>query len=180
MYAVIKTGGKQYKVAPGHTLKVDKLKAEIGDKVEFNNVLMVGNNDDIRIGTPLIDSGKVTATVLDQARDKKIRIIKFKRRKHHLKHMGHRQYYTEVRITGVMADGIEEIWQPQTTPVSVEPSVQEVKPIETEGVIQTETMSSAAVIDNQITEAVPLQTTEVISNEAETKSKEEVKKPDGT
>jgi len=176
MYAVIKTGGKQYKVAPGHTLKIDKLKAEIGDNIEFNDVLMVGNEADIRIGAPILDDGKVTATVLNQARAKKIKIIKFKRRKHHMKQMGHRQDYTEVRITGVMATGIEEIWQPP------EPVEAEVKPVETEGETQTEMMSSEGGTTNQITELAPLQTAEVISssNVAETKSNEEVKKSDGT
>jgi len=112
MYAVMKTGGKQYRVAPGDALKIEKIEADVGARVDFDNVLMVAQDEDIRIGTPHVDGGKVVATVLEQGRGKKVQIIKFKRRKHHLKRMGHRQAFTEVRITSILADGIEETWQP--------------------------------------------------------------------
>ncbi len=101
MYAVIQTGGKQYRVQEGTYLKIEKLELGIGDSVEFDKVLMIQTDDDIKIGAPLVEGGKVTATVLSQGRHDKIKIIKFRRRKHHMKQMGHRQYYTEVQITGI-------------------------------------------------------------------------------
>ncbi|MEA2093877.1 MAG: 50S ribosomal protein L21 [Pseudomonadota bacterium] len=101
MYAVIKTGGKQYRVSQGDTLKVEKLDAGEGDAVEFDQVLMVGEGEDIRIGSPFVDGSKVTARVKSHGRGKKIEIIKFRRRKHHMKRMGHRQSYTEVEITAI-------------------------------------------------------------------------------
>ena len=101
MYAVIKTGGKQYRVTQGETLRVETLEASEGDSVEFDHVLMVGEGEDVKIGTPLVDGGKVTATVKGHGRAKKVEIIKFRRRKHHMKRMGHRQNYTEVEITGI-------------------------------------------------------------------------------
>ena len=101
MYAVIKTGGKQYRVTQGDTLRIETLDASEGDAVEFEQVLMVGEGDDVKIGTPLVDGGKVTATVKSHGRAKKVEIIKFRRRKHHMKKMGHRQNYTEVEITGI-------------------------------------------------------------------------------
>jgi large subunit ribosomal protein L21 len=103
MYAVIQTGGKQYRVAEGTTLKIEKLELGTGDSVEFDKVLLVQSGDAVKVGAPFIDGGKVSATVLSQGRHKKIKIIKFRRRKHHMKQMGHRQYYTEVRITGISA-----------------------------------------------------------------------------
>ncbi len=101
MYAVIKTGGKQYRVTQGETLRVETLDASEGDAVEFDHVLMVGEGEDVKIGTPLVTGGKVTATVKAHGRAKKVHIIKFRRRKHHMKKMGHRQNYTEVEITGI-------------------------------------------------------------------------------
>ncbi|MGD0959638.1 MAG: 50S ribosomal protein L21 [Methylomonas sp.] len=103
MHAVIQTGGKQYRVAEGTTLKIEKLELGAGDSVEFDKVLMIQSGDDVKIGQPYLEGGKVTATVVSQGRHKKIRIIKFRRRKHYMKRMGHRQYYTEVRITGISA-----------------------------------------------------------------------------
>ncbi|MDZ7790592.1 MAG: 50S ribosomal protein L21 [Xanthomonadales bacterium] len=101
MYAVFTTGGKQYRACEGDVLRVEKLEAEKGSKVEIDHVLMVGEGEDVRVGTPTVDGGKVTAEVVDHGRGDKIRIIKFKRRKHHMKQMGHRQYYTEIKITGI-------------------------------------------------------------------------------
>ncbi|MDM8569994.1 50S ribosomal protein L21 [Thiotrichales bacterium HSG1] len=106
MYAVIKTGGKQYKVSKGDSLRVEKLFVNEGDNVEFNDVLLVANGDQIEIGSPQVDGGKVTATVEAHGRGKKIKIVKFKRRKHHMKQMGHRQYYTDVKINEIMANNI--------------------------------------------------------------------------
>lgn len=101
MYAVIKTGGKQYRVAQGDTLKVEKLDAGEGDAVEFDQVLMVGEGEDVRIGTPYVEGSRVTATVKAHGRGGKIEVIKFRRRKHHMKRMGHRQDYTELEITAI-------------------------------------------------------------------------------
>jgi large subunit ribosomal protein L21 len=101
MYAVIKTGGKQYRVAQGDVLRVEKLTADVGASVDFERVLMVADGDNISIGTPFIDGGKVTATIRSQGRGDKIKIIKFRRRKNYRRQMGHRQSYTEVEITGI-------------------------------------------------------------------------------
>jgi large subunit ribosomal protein L21 len=103
MYAVIQTGGKQYRVEEGTYLKIEKLELEEGASVEFDKVLMIQTDDTVKIGMPFLEGGKVTATVLSQGRHKKIKIIKFRRRKHHMKQMGHRQSYTEIQITGISA-----------------------------------------------------------------------------
>ena len=103
MYAVIKSGGKQHRVQEGEYLRLEKLEVATGESVDFDEVLMVADGDNIKIGTPLVEGGKVTATVTKQGRGKKIEIIKFKRRKHHQKRTGHRQYLTKVEITGISA-----------------------------------------------------------------------------
>jgi len=101
MYAVIKTGGKQYRVMQGETLRVEKLEADVGAAVTFDQVLLLGEGEGITVGTPLVAGASVVATVKSQGRADKVRIIKFRRRKHHMKQMGHRQYYTEVEITSI-------------------------------------------------------------------------------
>ena len=103
MYAVIQTGGKQYRVSEGDTVKVEKLEADEGTSVDFDTVLIVADGDNIKVGAPFVEGGKVTATVQSQGRAKKIEIIKFRRRKHYDKRTGHRQYYTELKITGISA-----------------------------------------------------------------------------
>lgn len=103
MYAVIKTGGKQYRVSEGQTLRIEKLNAEQGTNVEFDQVLMVADGEDFKVGTPLVDGGKVIAEIIDHGRGKKVKIVKFRRRKHSRKTMGHRQSFTEVKITGISA-----------------------------------------------------------------------------
>ncbi len=103
MYAVIQTGGKQYRVSEGDTLRIEKLVAEEGATVEIDKVLMVADGDNVRVGQPFIAGGKVTATVKSQGRAKKVHIIKFRRRKHHMKRQGHRQWFTELTITGISA-----------------------------------------------------------------------------
>ena len=103
MYAVIQTGGKQYRVSEGDTLKVEKLGAEEGASVDLDKVLMIADGEEIKVGTPYVDGGKVTATVKSHGRAKKVKIIKFKRRKQHLKRQGHRQWFTELEITGISA-----------------------------------------------------------------------------
>lgn len=103
MYAVIETGGKQYRVEQGQSIKVEKLNADEGASVEIDKVLLVADGDDVRIGAPYLEGGKVTATVKSHGRGRKIRIIKFRRRKHSRTTQGHRQAYTELEITGINA-----------------------------------------------------------------------------
>lgn len=103
MYAVIESGGKQHRVAEGELLKLEKIEAATGDTVEFDRVLMVGGEGDVRIGRPLLEGSKVTAEVVAQGRHKKVKIVKFNRRKHYRNETGHRQWYTEVKITGITA-----------------------------------------------------------------------------
>lgn len=106
MYAVIQTGGKQYRVTTGQRLKVEKLAVEPGNKVTFENVLLASNGDEVQVGAPFVSGLTVTASVINQGRHKKIGIIKFRRRKHHMKQMGHRQYFTEVKIESI--EGLKE------------------------------------------------------------------------
>lgn len=103
MYAVIFSGGKQYRVQEGDTLKLESLPEAVGQTVSFDKVLMVGEGDRIKVGRPYLEGCTVSALVTSEGRHKKIRIIKFRRRKHHEKWQGHRQNYTEVRITQIMA-----------------------------------------------------------------------------
>lgn len=103
MYAVIKTGGKQYRVQAGDKLRVETLSANEGDSIELKDVLLVADGDKVTVGSPVVESATVTATVKGHGRGKKVEIIKFRRRKHHRKQMGHRQNYTELEITGISA-----------------------------------------------------------------------------
>ena len=103
MYAVIKTGGKQYKVQEGDTIRVEKLEASEGDDIKLDTVLMLTDGDKVTVGTPLVEGASVSATVKSQGRGEKIKIVKFKRRKQYRKQMGHRQAYTELAITGISA-----------------------------------------------------------------------------
>jgi len=103
MYAVFKTGGKQYRVAKGDVLRVEKLAVDEGGTVDFDQVLVVGEGDSVKIGAPYVKGGKVSASVQAQGRGNKVRIIKFRRRKHSRKQMGHRQAFTELKITGISA-----------------------------------------------------------------------------
>lgn len=105
MYAVIKTGGKQYRVSPGNVLKVESLDAEVGASVNFDEVLMIADGDDVTVGTPTIASAKVVAEVIAHGRAKKIEIIKFRRRKHHQKRTGHRQNFTQIQIQNINGKG---------------------------------------------------------------------------
>ena len=101
MYAVIKTGGKQYRVTSGDKLKIELLAAEVGSEVTFDQVLMVGGDGGMKLGAPLLPGASVKATVLAQGRGDKIRIFKMRRRKHYRKSQGHRQHYTEVQISNI-------------------------------------------------------------------------------
>jgi len=101
MYAVFKTGGKQYRAAKGDTLKIEKLNAAEGDAVEFDQVLLVGEGENVKVGSPLVSGSKVKAKVLKLAKDKKIDVIKFRRRQNYRRTHGHRQWFTLVEITGI-------------------------------------------------------------------------------
>lgn len=101
MYAVIKSGGKQYKVREGDAIRVEKIDAEEGDEVSLDEVLMVADGDKVSVGAPVLEGASVVATVVSHGRGRKIRVVKFRRRKHHRKQVGHRQAYTELKITGI-------------------------------------------------------------------------------
>ena len=101
MYAVIESGGKQHRVVEGEQLKLEKLDAATGETIEFDRVLMVGAGEDVKIGTPVVEGGKVTAEVVAHGRHEKVKIVKFNRRKHYRNETGHRQWFTEVKITGI-------------------------------------------------------------------------------
>ena len=101
MHAVFASGGKQYRVQQGDVVRVEKLDGDEGATVEFDKVLLVTDGDDVRVGAPYLDGGRVMGRVKSQGRGRKINIIKFRRRKHHMKRMGHRQSFTEVEITGI-------------------------------------------------------------------------------
>lgn len=103
MYAVIFTGGKQYKVKKGEVLKIEKLDQELNDQVVFDKVLLLGDEAEVKVGSPYLEKAKVLAEIVGQERAPKIHIIKFKRRKHHMKQMGHRQYLTKIKITDIQA-----------------------------------------------------------------------------
>ncbi len=102
MYAVIKTGGKQYKVAPGEKLKVEQMPADVGAEVVLDQVLMVGEGESVRIGQPIVAGATVKATVLAHGRGDKVRIFKMRRRKHYRKQQGHRQGFTELLIDSIV------------------------------------------------------------------------------
>ena len=103
MYAVIATGGKQYKVTQGETLRVEKLDGEEGSTVKLDNVLMVADGDKVEVGTPTLDKASVTAKITAHGRGDKVEIVKFRRRKHSRSQMGHRQSYTEIEVTEIKA-----------------------------------------------------------------------------
>ncbi|WP_264435310.1 50S ribosomal protein L21 [Coxiella endosymbiont of Dermacentor marginatus] len=107
MYAIVKTGGKQYRVTKGKILKIEKLAQKIGASVEFNDILLIGEDNDLYIGSPQVTGAKVIAEIVDHGRAAKIDIIKFKRRKHYMKRMGHRQDFTTVKIIDINLDNKE-------------------------------------------------------------------------
>ena len=101
MYAVIRTGGKQYKVAAGEKIKIEQIAADVGQEVVIDQVLAVGNGADLKVGSPLVAGASVKATVVAQGKHDKVRIFKLRRRKHYQKHQGHRQQYTELQIGAI-------------------------------------------------------------------------------
>jgi large subunit ribosomal protein L21 len=109
MFAVIKTGGKQYKVFPGTVLKIEQLAVDEGSTIEFNDVLMAADSEQTEIGTPLLTNSTVTAIVQKHGRHDKVRTFKLKRRKNHRKRMGHRQHYTEIKVTSIKTPTMEAV-----------------------------------------------------------------------
>lgn len=103
MYAVIKSGGKQHRVVEGEVLRLEKIEAATGETIQFDEVLLVADGETVNIGTPLVSGVSVSAEVVSHGRADKVRIIKFRRRKHSMKRQGHRQWYTEVKITAIGA-----------------------------------------------------------------------------
>ena len=103
MYALIKTGGKQFKVAAGEKIKVEQIAADVGQEIVIDQVLAVGSGETLTVGTPLVPGAIVTATVVSHGKHDKVRIFKLRRRKHYVKHAGHRQAYTELQISAVTA-----------------------------------------------------------------------------
>ena len=103
MYAIVRSGGKQYRVSPGETVYVERLDGQVGETVRFEDVLLVGGEAGVKVGAPRLESAAVVGTVVDQGRDAKIRVFKFKKRKHYRRTRGHRQAFTAVRIDAVQA-----------------------------------------------------------------------------
>jgi large subunit ribosomal protein L21 len=103
MYAVFESGGKQHRVAEGDVLRLELIESEAGQTLDFDKVLLVKSDKDLKIGAPYVEGGKVSAEVVTHGRAAKVKIVKFRRRKHSRKQMGHRQWYTEVKITGISA-----------------------------------------------------------------------------
>ena len=101
MYAVVKTGGKQYRVSKGDRVRIEKIPGEVGADVSFDEVLMIGGTEDVKVGTPHVSGASVSARIVKQDRSKKITVFKFKRRQGYKKKQGHRQAYTQVEITGI-------------------------------------------------------------------------------
>ncbi len=108
MYAVFRTGGKQYRAAKGDVLRLEKIEADEGATVEFDEVLLIGEGSDIKVGSPLLDGGVVSGKVLSQGKTKKVNVVKFKRRQNYLRQGSHRQFYTEVEITGISGSGAKK------------------------------------------------------------------------
>lgn len=125
MYAVIATGGKQYRVAEGDKLKIEKIDAAEGDNVDFDQVLMIGDGENVTVGTPSIAGGVVSAKVLSTGKGKKVRIIKFKRRQNYKRTKGHRQHFVEVEITGINASGGSKKAAPKKTETKKEETKKE-------------------------------------------------------
>ena len=105
MYAVFRTGGKQYRAATGDVLRLEKIEADEGATIEFDEVLLVGEGADVKVGSPLLEGGSVSAKVLKQGKSRKVSVVKFRRRQNYLKQGSHRQQYTEVEITAIAGEG---------------------------------------------------------------------------
>jgi large subunit ribosomal protein L21 len=108
MYAVFRSGGKQYRAAKGDVLRLEKIEADEGSTVQFDEVLLVGEGGDVKVGTPLLDGGSVSGKVLKQGKSRKVSVVKFKRRQNYLRQGSHRQFFTEVEITGISGSGAKK------------------------------------------------------------------------
>ena len=120
MYAIFESGGKQHRVVEGETLRLEKIEAAAGDKVEFDKVLLINDGSKLSVGAPYVAGGSVSAEVVEQGRADKVRIVKFRRRKHHEKQMGHRQSFTEVKITGIALGQAKKAAKAKKTEAPVE------------------------------------------------------------
>ena len=118
MYAVFRTGGKQYRAAKGDVLRLEKIEAEEGASVDFDDVLLIGDGSDIKVGNPVIAGGSVSAKVLRQGKSRKVPVVKFKRRQNYLRQGTHRQFFTEVEITGIKATGAKKAAPKQEEPAA--------------------------------------------------------------
>jgi large subunit ribosomal protein L21 len=118
MYAVFRTGGKQYRAAKGDVLRLEKIEAEEGASVDFDDVLLIGDGSDIKVGNPVIAGGSVSAKVLRQGKSRKVPVVKFKRRQNYLRQGTHRQFFTEVEITGIKATGAKKAEPKQEEPAA--------------------------------------------------------------
>ncbi|MBT8067500.1 MAG: 50S ribosomal protein L21 [Gammaproteobacteria bacterium] len=118
MYAVFRTGGKQYRAAKGDVLRLEKIEAEEGASVDFDDVLLIGDGSDIKVGNPVIVGGSVSAKVLRQGKSRKVPVVKFKRRQNYLRQGTHRQFFTEVEITGIKASGAKKAEPKQEEPAA--------------------------------------------------------------
>jgi len=123
MYAVFRTGGKQYRAAKGDVLRLEKIEAEEGASVDFDDVLLIGDGSDIKVGNPVIAGGSVSAKVLRQGKSRKVPVVKFKRRQNYLRQGTHRQFFTEVEITGIKASGAKK-----AAPKTDEPAAKKAAP----------------------------------------------------
>ncbi len=108
MYAVFRSGGKQYRAAKGDVLRLEKIEADEGSTVQFDEVLLVGEGGDVKVGSPLLDGGSVSGKVLKQGKSRKVSVVKFKRRQNYLRQGSHRQFFTEVEITGISGSGAKK------------------------------------------------------------------------
>lgn len=108
MYAVFRSGGKQYRAAKGDVLRLEKIEADEGSTVQFDEVLLVGEGGDVKVGSPLLDGGSVSGRVLKQGKSRKVSVVKFKRRQNYLRQGSHRQFFTEVEITGISGSGAKK------------------------------------------------------------------------
>ncbi len=138
MYAVFRTGGKQYRAAKGDVLRLEKIEAEEGASVDFDDVLLIGEGSDIKMGNPVIAGSSVSAKVLRQGKSRKVPVVKFKRRKNYLRQGTHRQFFTEVEITGIKASGAKK-----AAPKSDEPAAEKAAPKKKAAAKKTATKKAA-------------------------------------
>lgn len=122
MYAVFRSGGKQYRAEKGERLKLEKLDAAEGSEVSFDEVLLIGEGADVKVGTPLLDGGSVTAKVVQQGKSRKVSVVKFRRRQNYLRQGSHRQFFTEVEITGISGERKPAKAAAETRPAAAKPA----------------------------------------------------------